>query len=169
MSEMNWLGEVWTDVLGAKGFYSISNFGRLRSEPRTTDRKVKGGLIKSVPNRDGYIVAKLSLGSRAKHRSTFRHVLVAEAFIPNPLNLPEVEHKNRKRADNRASNLEWISKPDNDAKGERVHGSKLTAGQVEHIRGLLASGWKQQRLADQFGIDQSAVSNIKCRRNWKHI
>jgi DNA invertase Pin-like site-specific DNA recombinase len=94
---------------------------------------------------------------------------VAEAFIPNPLNLPEVEHKDRNRANNRASNLEWISQPDNDAKGERVHGAKLTAGQVEHVRGLLASGFKQRQIAVMFGIDQSAVSNIKRRRNWKHI
>jgi hypothetical protein len=163
----------WRSVVGFEGIYLVSNQGHLLTQSHLAQdkrgrfRKIKGKLRKPAKNRDGYLTCLLCNG--AKIRSTFVHRLVAEAFIPNPHKLPEVEHRDRNRANNRVHNLEWISKPNNAAKGERVCGSKLTASDVKRIRELLNEGFRQRQIAVMFRIDASAVSNIKTGRNWKHI
>jgi NUMOD4 motif/HNH endonuclease len=163
----------WRSVVGFEGIYLVSNQGHLLTQSHLTQdkrgrfRKIKSRLRKPAKNRDGYLTCLLCNG--AKIRSTSMHRLVAEAFIPNPHNLPEVEHRDRNRANNWVHNLEWISKLDNDAKGERVCGSKLTAADVKRIRELLKEGFRQRQIAAMFDVDISAISSIKIGRNWKHI
>ena len=168
------MSERWKAVPGFEGYYEASTLGRIRRLARFVDRKLgsvffyNGGLLPgNHHDQCGYCVVALSAGRT--RWSTRVHRVIATTFLPNPDDLPEVEHKDHNRSNNRLSNLEWISRPNNVAKGERVCGAKLSAGQVEHIRGLLASGFKQRQIAVMFGIDPSAVSNIKTRRNWKHI
>ena len=86
------------DVVGYEGLYQVSSTGVIRN--------AKGQTLKPQPDR-GY--RRVSL-FKNKGRRTFKvHQLVALAFIPNPENLPTVNHKNHKRWDNRKDNLEWAT------------------------------------------------------------
>lgn len=108
--------EEWRDVVGFEGAYQVSNLGRVRSLDRDinyinngtpTTMHMKGRILKSKPDRDGYPRVSLKFGTKIKLAGI--HRLVAQAFIPNPHNLPCVNHKDYKRDNNCVDNLEWCS------------------------------------------------------------
>lgn len=91
------INEIWKDIDGYNGLYQISSLGRVRNK--------KGRLISPRKKWNGYIEVQLYKASKKKHYQI--HRLVAEAFIPNPNNLPQINHKNEIKFDNRLENLEW--------------------------------------------------------------
>lgn len=112
--------EIWKDIKGFDGKYQISNMGNLRSFTFVK----KGELIKPATDKRGYKIVMLSRGTRDKTYTTRIHRLVAKHFIPNPLNLPQVNHKNEIKDDNRAENLEWCTAKYNNNYG--THGERAT-------------------------------------------
>lgn len=110
--------EIWKDIEGYEGLYQVSNLGRVRSLDRSVVNKLgrkffyKGQIIKHCYTEDGY--AMVSLSDKNKIRKTHRvHRLVAQAFLPNPKNKPQIDHKNRIRDDNRLENLRWVTYHEN--------------------------------------------------------
>lgn len=111
------MSEVWKPVKGYEGIYEVSSYGRVRSLARSLSlrnqhgeyvRKLTGRIIKQKHNRkDGYCIAILSKGG--KYITAYVHRLVAQAFIPNPDNLPQVNHKDENKENNRVDNLEWCT------------------------------------------------------------
>lgn len=108
--------EEWKDVIGFEGAYQVSNLGRVRSLDRTveyinhgtpTKMKIFGRILKLTPDPEGYLQVGLKFGKKVK--STGVHRLVAQAFLPNPNNLPCVNHKDYQRDNNHVDNLEWCS------------------------------------------------------------
>lgn len=97
--------EEWRDIKGYEGLYQISSWGRVKSMNYLKTGKEK---IRSLNNgKDGYLLINLSKNGESKR---FRvHRLVAMAFIPNPDNLPEVNHKDENKLNNCVSNLEWCT------------------------------------------------------------
>ena len=100
--------EVWKAIPNFDG-YEASSFGRIRSWWVPGRKKVlsnKPRLQKFHLDKDGYQITSLT-GNDGIHRSMKVHRLVAMAFIPNPGNLPQVNHKNENKSDNIVENLEW--------------------------------------------------------------
>ena len=86
--------EIWKDIKGYEGLYQVSNLGNVRSMDRITrdGRKIKGKNIKPHTNGNSrYLRAALCNNGKIKYENI--HRLVAKAFIPNPENKPEVNHK----------------------------------------------------------------------------
>jgi hypothetical protein len=86
--------------------YEVSNSGRVRNVH--TER-----ILKPAPNSKGYLCVLLYQGSKRNRRSFLVHRLVAQAFLPNPSNLPQVNHLNGQKRDNRVLNLEWCTQSHN--------------------------------------------------------
>lgn len=90
--------EEWRPVVGYEGLYEVSNLGRVKSLRR--NRVLMGG-----SDKDGY--KRLALCYCNKREYKFVHRIVAEAFIPNPEGLPQVNHKDENKTNNAVWNLEW--------------------------------------------------------------
>lgn len=108
------MAERWRPVKGYEGKYIVSDKGNVMSVPRTyTDRLgrdyvVDGITLIKCDNGRGYDRVRLG-----KHTAKKIHRIVAEAFIPNPLNLPEVNHKDGNKKNNCVENLEWVTHQEN--------------------------------------------------------
>lgn len=111
------MDEKWVDINGYEGKYQVSNLGNIRSLDRKDrfGRFIKGIPISQLAQKSGYMFVKLRSNGVQK---TFRvHRLVAEAFCSNENNLPEVNHKDEDKQNNRADNLEWCTRSYNNSYG----------------------------------------------------
>lgn len=108
------MNELWKDIKGYEGLYKVSNYGRVKSMSRY--RKginnklvlLKDKILKSNDDcSKGYLV--VSLSKENKHKNYKIHRLVAETFIPNPNNYPQVNHIDGDKHNNNINNLEWCS------------------------------------------------------------
>ena len=101
-------------IRGYEGIYEVDELGEIRSVDRVIEckdgsvRKRKGRELKPWTRKDGYATVNLTKNGVCKSMRV--HRLVAEAFLPNPENLPQIHHKNHVRNDNRAKNLAWVTK-----------------------------------------------------------
>ena len=111
--------EVWKDIIGYEGLYQVSNHGRVKSLYREfwsgkgyhILNKYPEKIMKTLINRGGYEYVVLCKDSIAKKIKV--HRLVAQSFIPNPDNKPQVDHINTIRYDNHVENLRWATKSEN--------------------------------------------------------
>lgn len=101
--------EFWKDIEGYEGLYQVSNVGQVKSLKRNK-------ILKSGKTKKGYL--QISLYKDGKRKLFLIHRLVAAAFLPNEEELPQVDHVNGNKTDNRASNLQWISHVENLRKKE---------------------------------------------------
>lgn len=97
--------EEWRDIKGYEGKYQVSNTGKVRSLNYKNTGEVR--LLKQNLTRNGYLQISLSKSGKSFFYSV--HRLVAEAFIPNSLNLEQVNHKDECKTNNVVENLEWCS------------------------------------------------------------
>lgn len=99
--------EVWKDIEGYEGLYQVSNLGRVKSLPKRdgfrflSERIMVGGMS----NHYRCVI----LSNRGNQKGFTIHRLVAKAFLPNPDNLPQINHKDENKLNNRVDNLEWCS------------------------------------------------------------
>lgn len=132
-------GEEWRPVVGYKGYYEVSNYGRVKRLPynilyrKTIGRKkeytkhFQGGILKGNVCRNGY--RRVTLTKNGKNEYHHVHSIVAKAFLPNKKHLPCINHKNEIKTDNRVENLEWCTyKYNNEYNGckERARRTRIT-------------------------------------------
>lgn len=99
----------WKAVAGYEGLYEVSNDGAVRGLPKWGS---PGNELKQSKTQDGYLDVCLSKDNKKRHFKV--HRLVALAFVSNNQNKPEVNHKNGIKTDNRACNLEWVTRSENE-------------------------------------------------------
>lgn len=109
--------EIFRDVKGYEGLYQISNLGNIKSLQKSRRLNKKERLLTPYKNKNGYLWVVLSKDKKLKRYSI--HRLVASAFIDNPNNYPQVNHKDENKSNNRVSNLEWC-----DCKYNNGYGTK---------------------------------------------
>lgn len=105
--------EEWREIKGYEGIYQVSSLGRVRSLDRKVkfsdgrERKYGNKILSSKLSNRGYLMVTLWRNRNSQRLAI--HRLVAKAFIPNPDNLPQVNHKDENKTNNRANNLEWCT------------------------------------------------------------
>jgi hypothetical protein len=109
--------ELWRNAVGYEGFYQVSNLGRVRSMDRWIERSTgryfkKGQLMTPQLTRNGYYVVRI-WNENGKRTTEGIHRLVAKAFISNPDDKPEVNHKDLDKSNNVVDNLEWSTRSEN--------------------------------------------------------
>ena len=111
--------EIWKPIEGYEGLYEVSNTGRVRSIDRYDSRNHfrRGRILKLSYDTVGYLI--VGLHSNGKKKTYLVHRLVAPAFIPNPDNLPQVNHRDEDKTNNRVENLEWCDSKYNLSYGTR--------------------------------------------------
>ena len=132
--------EEWRPVVGYEGLYEVSNTGRVRSVDRyiknghSSYRLHKGKVISLLKGEYGYI--QVNLYYNGKNYKKYVHRLVAQAFIPNPDNLPQINHKDEDKTNNRVDNLEWCTAKYNINYGTRKDKVRETAIKNGYWTGL---------------------------------
>lgn len=136
--------EEWRPVVGYEGLYEVSNTGRVRSVDRYVKtcygsyRLHKGKVLSPGIRPDGYLVVSL------QYRMFRVHRIVAEAFLPNPDNLPQVNHKDEDKSNNRVDNLEWCTAKYNNNYGTARIRAKETAIKNGYCTGLSKEEYRKK-------------------------
>ena len=162
--------EIWKPVKGYDDLYEVSNLSKIK-------QLETGRILKQSTHVAGYKVA--TLRNNKGRKIFYVHRIIAEAFIPNPYNKPQVNHKNGMKFDNRLDNLEWVTHKENlihchkngmgnCKSGEDHHNSVLKNKQVEEIRWLYASGkYTIKDLSTAYNCSIGTIQRIKNNDTYK--
>jgi hypothetical protein len=173
--------EVWKPVTvdGLRNSYRVSSHGRVMRVARGSGTQ-HGRVLRGSPNAVGYPVANLSLDGEPKQYLV--HRLVATAFLGPPPPKHEVNHIDGVTTNNRADNLEWVTKSENGKhafriglhvhhglRGEQIGTAKVNETQVREIRAKHLAGATTRELSAEYGIQMQTIWKIVTRRAWRHV
>lgn len=155
------MNEIWKDIEEYEGIYQVSNLGRVK-------RVTSGRILKEFKITKGYLLVSLyKNGSQSKK---LIHRLVAQAFIPNPDDKPQVNHINEDKTNNLVSNLEWTTAKENvnyGTRNERMSKTQSISIIATNIKtGESTEFYGSNECARQLGLQVSHICNVlKGRRN----
>ena len=166
--------EIWKDIVGYEGLYQVSNYGRVRSLDRTYTQKARNGSILKhtykgqilKPNNvSGYL--QVNIQKHKKRNDQKIHRLVAEAFIPNLNNLPQVNHIDGNKHNNHVDNLEWVTTSENQLHSYYVLKNNLKPVIQYDLEGNFIKEWEATKIASiKLNIHASNITNC-CKNNRK--
>ncbi len=161
--------EEWKDIEGFEGYYQVSNYGRVKSFRKATRYGAKNEyILKNAVANHGY--CQVTLYTPSKREKHTVHRLVAKAFVPNPYNLPQINHKDENVLNNRADNLEWCTPKYNNSYGTARFRMAITKGQM--IDQFLPNGQFIARyaclsIASKFSGVSKRVIAAQCRGEYQ--
>lgn len=184
--EEKYIMENWKNIRSYEGRYQVSDLGNVKS----LYQEYYGGwrkqqlmvrpevLLALSENSDGYPQVTLYLNGIGKKLKV--HRIVAETFILNPEDKPQINHINGIRNDNRVENLEWCTCKENIIHGIKVLGSKRACGIKQHLAKLtdslvkeikieFSNGLTPYDLAPKYGVNVRTLYRIKNNETWKHV
>lgn len=152
--------EIWKDIEGFEELYQVSNLGRVK-------RVTTGRILKSRKDIDGYLYVNLC--KNGKHKTHRIHRLVAQAFIPNPENKPQINHIDEIKTNNMVSNLEWMTAKENSNHGTRNERSNRKRS-IPIISTNIKTGESQEfygtnECARRLGLNQPSITSVLKGRN----
>jgi hypothetical protein len=143
--------EEWKDIQNYEGLYQVSNLGRVKSFRRSTKLRCKDEyILKPFLANNGY--AQVTLYNNTKKHKFLVHRLVACAFIPNPDNLPQINHKDEDRTNNVVENLEWCTAEYNNAYGTaKLRAIDTVSKPIEQVTfdGKVIAVYRSTRIASE--------------------
>lgn len=153
--------EIWKSVVGYEGIYEVSNLGNVRN---VNWRGLGYRNLALARDKDGYLM--VTLCNNGIQRVARVHRMVANAFIENPYNKPQVNHKDENKTNNKIDNLEWVNSFENNNHGTRnarISKSKLNTNcksvlQLEKNGELLKEWVSISEVCRQFGYDTGLIS-----------
>jgi hypothetical protein len=176
--------EIFRGVLGFEGLYKISNLGTIISLPRKcgNNRFYGGKTLTPYLDKDGYL--RVEIKHKQNIKKYFIHRLVAQAFLPNPQNLPCINHKNGIKTDNRIDNLEWVTIKQNNIHavktglshpslnlkvyyGSEHYASKFQDNEIIDIRQRSKSGDSFTNIAKFYNVSISTIARICKNQTYK--
>lgn len=176
--------EIWKDIEGYEDYYEVSNLGRIRSKSRVAKTRngrshtVKSKVLSPGVWKDGYERVRFSVGGKMTGGKV--HRFVANAFCPNPENKKEVNHINGVKTDNRACNLEWMTRSENQKhafdkglqkpqKGSSNPKSKIDEITALTIKTFIGKKYSQTKLSELMGVSKWIIQDISRGKTWNHL
>lgn len=176
--------EIWKPIYGFP-HYEVSNKGRVRSLDRYSyhpqgRRLIKGKILEGGIDSYGYHIVLLYFSSGGNRWTAKVHRLVAEAFIPNPENKPEVNHKDGNKLNNHVDNLEWVTSSENIQhafeKGLRVGPNKKRVARLDKDTKEVLEIYESMSSVKDQGFNRGHVGEV-CRGirkthggfSWKYV
>ena len=147
--------EVWKDILGYEGLYQVSNLGRVKSIGYGKERILKPGSCR------GYLFVSLCKNHKIKYCRI--HRLVAQSFIPNPKNLPMVNHKDENPSNNSVENLEWC-----DAKYNNNYGTRIQRVNEKNTNGKRSKPVIQYTKTGEFIKEWKSTKDVERNLRYGH-
>jgi hypothetical protein len=181
-------GETWKDVVGYEGLYMVSSMGRVKSLAKTVFILQNGGNVSlqerlraqhhnNKNKKIAYLIITLTNPNRGKRSKTEKvHQIVAKAFVPNPENKECVNHKNGNKLDNRAENLEWVTRKEN---AQHAFKNGLSGGVVirplfkkltlKDVTQIFKSNESGTMLAKKYDVSKGIISAIRTGKIWNRV
>jgi|LGVF01.2.fsa_nt_gb hypothetical protein len=159
---------MWYDVKEYEKYLEIKIDGTIRSKPRWLKYErcgkkrqewYKGKILKPHKDKDGYL--RISIKINNKSINLIVHRLLLQTFVSNPLNKPQVNHKNGIKDDNRIENLEWVTNKENQYHAKingLIHTPKIPNELVQKIKDKYSTGkYTQRDLAKEYDTQHSNI------------
>lgn len=169
----NLKGEVWVDILGFEKLYAISNMKRVKSYERkgVNGYLITGKILRPGKHKSGY--AKFTLTKEGGFYYVNRHRLIATAFIPNPNNLPCINHIDNDPTNDDIINLEWCTFSHNTRHAYKTNrlskvGSKNSMSKLNERQAILIFNYDGDKrvLEKKYNITRQTINDIKAGRRW---
>lgn len=164
--------ERWRWITGYEGLYMVNTTGDVLAAPHGN----KDGLpLKKQETRNGYLI--VSLYKDGSYKKSLVHRLVAKAFIPNPAQKDQVNHKDGNKKNNTVENLEWVTCQENIRhKFDVLHAdtgagrpSKLRRFSDDQVRAIRADKRKPSVIALDYGVSRQCISDVQKRKFYREV
>ena len=173
---MDCINEFWKPIENTS-YYMVSNLGRIKSLTRRIAHKdyfrvINERIMSLSSDKTGYKKTILRLEEGPK--TVLVHRMVANAFLPNLKNLPNVIHLDGNRLNNHVNNLKWTTvcetnKSSTRCKGVTRYNARFTEEQIIDIINRLKIGMKAPSIAKDYKVSKSLIYNIKNGITWSHF